>query len=473
MALSSPPTFKRNPLPTYSTRSPLSNTVFKALHPDSSPPKSPRSEVQQLTKPQHNTREQPHNFYQLDQVEMLPETGDGSSSVDFEEMEARVNFEEEMGGRKWDYTSGVFVLPKPEKEDINPFKASCEFKKTSTLNINPPNSEPNDAELVTSLQVDVSDSDSDDEDNMIYKIAEPTISKAAPPRNNLHSNFRQPSVPSVPKIPTPGPRFGKNLSSKISPKISSTRSDPGRKISSTSPTSPRILKLAGDFKFEIGSLTNRTCGGAISQAQTEAQTESQTETDAQTDCINTSYDSPPPKSITSTITFTTTRSQLNLLTTLTNPPPISPIKPPKPKRTTPYNNYHKFMKMQEENKGKDWMVCNDGTPYVSKFKVQLRKDRGDPEKMMCGGSGFRLYAGKRSKWKLPTSHSVRNSGPYLGHHSEANLIEGRGIKDTLKDRWVGERWGVIGCRRKPEVRRKVARGFHGVHGDLHEGVTKI
>lgn len=38
---------------------------------------------------------------------------------------------------------------------------------------------------------------------------------------------------------------------------------------------------------------------------------------------------------------------------------------------------------------------------------------------------------------------------------------------------MGERWGVIGCRRKPEVRRKVARGFHGVHGDLHEGVTKV
>ena len=157
--------------------------------------------------------------------------------------------------------------------------------------------------------------------------------------------------------------------------------------------------------------------------------------------------------ITDAISFNTTRSQMDLMAAAAKAPPFSPIKARrKGEEIKPYSNYKsRFVEMQKEDKTRDWYVANDGSPYISKFQEQLKKDRGDPKKMMCGGKrGFRVDPGKASRWEMLDHHGVRNSGPYSGHHEEALLLGHRSIVASKQNRhkWHAQDkgWMVIGCR---------------------------
>ncbi|GMH55422.1 hypothetical protein TrST_g6437 [Triparma strigata] len=332
------------------------------------------------------------------------------SSVDFEEMESLAH--QFADSQPHPYSSGVYVLPRSESATPSPFKTPSSLKKTSLT----PTVAANDRELVSSLPSDPThsspDSDSEDDDSLIIRVVEPVIPR---PRTQKVGQLKL------------GGRFGKNI-------IDTSRSDPGT------------------------SNVNRSENDSAPKTEQDPPSEPGPPS------------SEPGKLITDIITFSTTREELLLHSPRL--PVHSPIKKLSPKKSPrPYNNYKKFEEM--ESKG-DWYVANDGSKYKPKWKEYVEKDRGDPEKLMGGERGFRLYSGKRSEWTLPVDYSVRNSGPYKGHVDEAALIEGRGIKEEGKDKWISDkRWNVIGCRTKPEMRRKVARGFHGKHGDLHEGKPKV
>eukprot|EP00518_Triparma_eleuthera_P007687 CAMPEP_0182477258 /NCGR_PEP_ID=MMETSP1319-20130603/30578_1 /TAXON_ID=172717 /ORGANISM="Bolidomonas pacifica, Strain RCC208" /LENGTH=453 /DNA_ID=CAMNT_0024678449 /DNA_START=116 /DNA_END=1474 /DNA_ORIENTATION=+ len=425
--------------------------------------------------PQHRTLDQPANLYQLSQVNDLPprvgvgsDEGDGDANDsddddDFLANEAKAWFEADMQGEekdRWGYgTGGVFVLPQDHGDETSPFKATGELKKSRHATTQ---EEGDGADLVRDLPHSDEDSEEEEGEDEVLAVTSSVIPPPAKP---------PPQVPAKPPPQVPAlrmsPRKAKVVKreeertrkeEKVGHTQLSARSDPGL-------TSEKIMKLAEVYHIDlVGSQTARATVGAGTGTPATVASTDQGEEDGQegeeeeVEELSERNDRVEAKvAITDAISFDTTRSQIDLLAAAAKPLPFSPIRARVKKEDKPYNNYlSRFVPLQQEQKSKDWYVANDGSPYVSKFHERLKQERGDPDKLMCGGKrGFRLEHGK---WEVHSHFGVRNSGPYLGHHEEHALVHHRGPEASRQHRhkWVADKgWTVIGCRKQPHHRRLV------------------
>eukprot|EP00520_Triparma_pacifica_P003636 CAMPEP_0118639250 /NCGR_PEP_ID=MMETSP0785-20121206/4121_1 /TAXON_ID=91992 /ORGANISM="Bolidomonas pacifica, Strain CCMP 1866" /LENGTH=485 /DNA_ID=CAMNT_0006530561 /DNA_START=76 /DNA_END=1530 /DNA_ORIENTATION=+ len=175
------------------------------------------------------------------------------------------------------------------------------------------------------------------------------------------------------------------------------------------------------------------------------------------------------ETVLSTINWEMSREEMDAIAANYNRLMTSPIKVKTKKKDKPFCNYKKFVEMQKETKGKDWYVFQDGSPYISKWEQMRMKDKGDPNKLM-DPRGFRRFFGRQSEWEVH-EFGIRNSSTYEGHEEEAGLVDGRDDK-RLKHKWLDKKgWSSIGTSTKPQWRRRCARGYAGMHGNINENTT--